>query len=325
VLDYYTDDIGLGGGAGPAPSSRPLRGVQFGVADVSEDLNEGVLGLGYGRGRNLRYNNLVDELLAQNVTATRAFSVALGSVADPNPGAIIFGGVDTRKFSGALARLPVLPPQGDDALHRYWVALDSVGTTGPGGGGAKVYPSSSGPVVIDSGSTLSLLPAEVVRMMAQDLGGQYSSREGVYFVSCAQKQWAERSGHTVDFRFGGGAVVSVPFSEFVWHADDRHCVLGAQAVTPGMNITAILGDTFMRGAYTVFDQTNDAVWVGNYANCGKNEVAIPAGANGVANLTGECPAQNMNPGNPNGASTSFGISVWTAMVAVLGVVMVNWS
>lgn len=66
--------------------------------------------MGHGNGYNLEYDNLIDVLYEQGVTNSRAFSVALGSK-DGSGGTVIFGGVDTKKFSGNLVQLENLPPQ----------------------------------------------------------------------------------------------------------------------------------------------------------------------------------------------------------------------
>jgi len=73
-LEYVTDNIAL------PNSTIKVTDAQFGVALESPVLNEGILGLGFGNGFNLKYNNLIDELADQNVTNSKAFSVALGSV-----------------------------------------------------------------------------------------------------------------------------------------------------------------------------------------------------------------------------------------------------
>ena len=85
--------------------------MQFGVAQASSELNEGILGLAYGNGKNLDYDNFVDVLARQGVTKGRAFSIALGSVDADNGGVIIFGGVDPKKFSGPLIHNGIQGPQ----------------------------------------------------------------------------------------------------------------------------------------------------------------------------------------------------------------------
>jgi hypothetical protein len=88
-----------------------MEKVVFGVGQGSQELAFGIAGVGHGKGVNLKYNNLIDELFDQNITQSKAFSVALGSQRTNNSGTVIFGGVDTKKFTGQLTQLQNLPPQ----------------------------------------------------------------------------------------------------------------------------------------------------------------------------------------------------------------------
>lgn len=296
-IQYYRDSISI------PNSTVTLNEVVFGVATSSKDLNEGIMGLGFGNNVNLKYNNMIDTLYLQNVTKSRAFSVALGSANSINSGAISFGGVDTKKFSGKLTQVPMLGPQGTETIRRYWVQLDSVGMTtgGSSNGKSKTYSGSQLPIVIDSGSTLSYLPQSVVSSMATDTGAVWSSSGGVYATKCDQLPAAADS--SVDFSFGNGTYkVSVPTRDFFWSMGGDSCVLGAVPVKSGSDSTSLLGDTFMRSNYIVFDQTSDAVFMAPYANCGTNEQAIPASPDGAAaGFTGEC-----SPGQGIGSDSSSG-------------------
>lgn len=311
-IQYYTDNIHL------PNSDINLTNVQFGVATQSEDLNEGILGLAYGNGKNQGYNNFVDALFVQNVTASRAFSIALGSVDANNGGVIIFGGVDTKKFTGKLGTIPILGPQNRERVYRYWANLNSVEMTKNGAGGASLS-STAIPVVVDSGSSLSYLPTSVVSRMSQELGGRYDSRNELYLVPCSQRV----NTSSFDFNFGG-TKISVPWWEFIWNVDGQNCVLGAMPVDSGS--TALLGDTFMRAAYVVFDQTTNNMYMAPYANCGQNEQKIPSG--GAGNLTGEC--NTSASGGQQGENGAMGgkdavsvTNVWLAAGAVVGLQLVT--
>jgi len=307
-----------------------MTNVTFGVATSSADLNEGILGLGWGNGVNLAYNNFVDELQAQGVTKTKAFTVALGNADANNGGVIIFGGVDTKKFSGSLATLKILGPQNGENVARYWVQMDSIGLTQ--NGKSQTFSGSGSPIVLDSGSSLSYIPSDVLQEMANQLNGQYDRQNQLYIVDCSLEQ---QSGSSVDFTFSG-TKISVPFEEFLWNVDGQHCVIGAQAVDPSSGVTALLGDSFLRSAYTVFDQTNNAIYIGQYANCGQNEQSISAGSAGASGFKGEC-----NPGDGTSASSNGGsgsgsgngknaaarstpaaLNIWIAVVGLVGVQLI---
>ena len=182
----------------------------------------------------------MDSLFNQNQTNTRAFSIALGSKGHGNSGTLIFGGVDTKKFYGDLVSRPILGPQMDEEIRRYWVTLDTVSYNT--GSGSKKYNSEPIPVVLDSGTTLSYLPDKVVTAMAFDLGGQFLSSGDFWQVPCE----ATQTSNTMDFQFGD-ATIRVPMYEFIWNAGGDVCVLGAIGVAS--NGVALLGDSMMRAGY----------------------------------------------------------------------------
>ncbi|KAB5517293.1 aspartic peptidase domain-containing protein [Coniochaeta sp. 2T2.1] len=300
ALQYYTDDIAL------PESTINVTDAQFGVATASEDLNEGIMGLGWGNGFNLDYNNFIDDLADEGITNSRAFSVALGSVTANNGGVLIFGGVDTKKFTGPLVPNKILGPQGGENLYRYWIQMTSVALS-KSGSNTKQYPNANMPIVLDSGSSLSYLPSSIVTQMAQDFQGQFDSSSGLYQVPCAQ---AQQQG-TVDFTFGE-ATIKVPFNEFIWQFSSQICILGAVPVSGG-GMTALLGDTFMRSAFVVFDQTTETISLAQYANCGENEQVIPAG--GAGNFTGEC---MVNSGEKSAGGRTMVNTVGFVVAVVVG-------
>lgn len=223
-----------------------LKSVKFGVADGgTEDQFAGVLGVGYGEGVNTKYRNVVDEMAEQRVVAAKAFSVALGSK-DDGGGVAIFGGVDTAKFKGQLARLPIIPAKDSpDGAARYWVQMDSVSHSTPGSK-TKTWDGTKMPVFLDTGATLTLLPPNVVAAMAADFGSDGKDDAGFYAVDCAL---VDKPG-TVDFSFDG-VTVKVPYKEIIRHfhnSGSSSCYLG---ITPSDEFT-LLGDTFLRSAYGMF-------------------------------------------------------------------------
>ena len=53
---------------------------KFGAASSSTDQIEGIMGIGWGYGLDTNYYNIVDQLAAQGITHSRAFSVDLASI-----------------------------------------------------------------------------------------------------------------------------------------------------------------------------------------------------------------------------------------------------
>ncbi len=51
---------------------------QFGIANDSGDAISGILGLGYGRGYSIGYDNIVDSLVKYDLINAPIYSVSLG-------------------------------------------------------------------------------------------------------------------------------------------------------------------------------------------------------------------------------------------------------
>ncbi|KAH8886586.1 acid protease [Thozetella sp. PMI_491] len=293
---YVADTIAL------TNSSASVSNAQFGVATATEQLNEGILGLGWGNGVNLNYSNFVDVLAEQKVTNSKAFSVALGTAGAANGGIIIFGGIDTKKFTGSLVSNKMLGPQGREVENRYWIQMNSVGFESSSG--SKTYSGGDIPIVLDSGSSLSYLPDSVITAMAADFSATYDRQAGLYILQCS----AATQSSNVSFAFNG-ITIKIPMTDFVVAADasGQLCGLGAVSSTTTSSSgqtdsTALLGDTFLRSAYVVFDQTQNTISLAQYANCGQNEQSIPAG--GISGVSGACGSSSSTSSSSSPSSSS---------------------
>ncbi|KAL1841551.1 hypothetical protein VTJ49DRAFT_6924 [Mycothermus thermophilus] len=266
-ISYVTDTITLAG------TSTALRNVQFGVATSTSDAFAGILGIGYGMGIATKYPNFVDQLQDQNATRTKVYTLALGSK-DAREGIIVFGGVDTAKFAGKLARLPIIPAErSPDKVPRFWVDLKSITLTPPSGVG-RVYEDSARPVFLDSGSTMTLLPRNLTAAIAKDFGADEPDANGFYRIDCA----LTKMNGTLDFAFDG-VTVKVPYKELTREVPTNPpmCFLGIMA----SDKFTLLGDTFLRSAYAVFDLETNSIWLTQAANCG----SAPAALNDINSLS----------------------------------------
>lgn len=288
-ITYVTDTITLTG------STMGLKGVQFGVANATEDAFSGILGIGYGQGIATRYPNFIDQLAAQNATKVKAYTLALGSK-DEQEGVIVFGGIDTSKFAGPLAKLPVIPADmSPDMVPRFWVDMKSVSVTPPNKNN-QVYANSSIPVFLDSGSTMTLLPPNLTAAIAKDFGVDAPDANGFFRLDCA----LTKVNGTLDFAFDG-VTVRVPYKELIREVPSTPpaCFLG---ITPSSSF-ALLGDTFLRSAYVVFDLENHAIWMTQAANCGSTPAAL-TNLSSLASVTGACGTTLSAVTNPSTSQVS---------------------
>jgi hypothetical protein len=102
--------------------------------------------------------------------------------------------------------------------------MSSVGITQPGDA-SKIYtkPTYEQAVFLDSGTTLSRLPANLVAAMLHDFPGSADNGNGLYTVPCSYRS---QQG-TLDFGFGN-TVIHVPYHEFIW-TNGGICYFGAVA------------------------------------------------------------------------------------------------
>lgn len=189
----------------------------------------GILGLGPPLQGNTgtQYPYVLDNMVGQGLINSRAFSLDLRDVDNPD-GSIIFGGIDTGKYVGSLKKCPIIDMKdAPDDTNRYWIHLTTLGITLPSGESQK-FGSGKLPVFLDSGGTLTRLPTKLFDNIGSAFpGAQYDEDAGLYTVNCS----AANEAGSVDFGFSG-KVISVPFADFIWglgDGDDDECLLGVSA------------------------------------------------------------------------------------------------
>lgn len=128
-----------------------------------------------------------------------------------------------------------------------------------------------------------------------------SSNSNQYTVDC---KVADTKG-TVNFKFGK-TIIKVPYADFIWQQPDYNvCVLGVMQDDK----FPVLGDTFLRAAYAVYDWDNREIYLANNEDCGSELVAIGSGPGAVPAVEGKCgkpePTSSVAPTTaPSSASAS---------------------
>ncbi|KAJ8129942.1 hypothetical protein O1611_g3688 [Lasiodiplodia mahajangana] len=247
-----------------------LGNIQVGVANESWAQTAGRIGLGFGcHGEDDTL--LIDALKAQGLIATRQFSIALGS-ANPSSGSddeatdanvglgeLLFSGLNTRKYAGELRRLQSHPAAGGDSRH--YVQMTALGIFDPNNCLLKDMRLPSRRAFFDFTTIISYLPWVYMDMLTSFFpDASYNYTEGVYQVPCYHRFEAA----SVDFYFDT-LVIRVPSRDFILQVDGI-CYLGA--VESAEQDEAILGQSFLRGAYTAFDLDDEAIYMAQYENCG---------------------------------------------------------
>jgi hypothetical protein len=280
--DYISDTLVMG--------AARLPNMQMGLALSAVD-NIGVMGISFASGETICWENdecdrivptVVDQLKAANYTQRNAYSLYLNDLASDS-GSILFGAIDTSRYSGPLIALP-MQLDGQDNVTDFSVSLTSVSIRTADGKTQKLStPDLAVPALLDSGTFDTELPASIANAIISGMGAV--TIDGSATVPCRYTH----ADATIIFGFGGpdGPQISVPMSEMVVEAGftfadgSEGCYLGVDAVDESLGGSIILGDTFLRSAYVVYDLENQVIGLAqakyNVSESESNIVPIPSG------------------------------------------------
>lgn len=248
----------------------------MGLAEQT-DIPFGLIGVGYKSNEasiqtiNETYPNLPVAMQSDGFIKTVAYSLWLNDL-DASKGSILFGGIDTEKYHGNLASIDILKNPLAEAVVDFTVPLTSV--SGYSNSGSDEFGSSSLPIaaLLDSGTTLTYLPVDMTNQIWQEVGAAYLSQGDIGVVPCS----LAKSKGFFSFGFAGpqGPRINVTMDELVLdeiqgvrfpfgkHKNGPSCTFGIQAqpaTTDGSPNIYLLGDTFLRSAYVVYDLVNNQV------------------------------------------------------------------
>ncbi|KAI1143903.1 acid protease [Hypoxylon sp. FL0543] len=278
--DYVTDTLTIG--------DTTLSDFQFGVG-YSSTSEQGILGIGYpinevqvGRAGKDAYENLPMKLKSAGHIQRNAYSLWLNDL-DANTGSILFGGVDTAQYTGSLQTLPI--QSNDGVFSEFMITLTSLSV-----GDTNIADNQALAVLLDSGSSLTYLPDDMVESIYEAVDAEYDSSESAAYVPCS----LANQGDTLDFVFSGPKI-SVEMNELVLDlvmANGQRptfsngvtaCLFG---ISPAGSGTNVLGDTFLRSAYVVYDIDNNEISIAqtNFNTTESNIQEIPSGT-GIPDAT----------------------------------------
>ncbi|KAE8447427.1 hypothetical protein EG329_010841 [Mollisiaceae sp. DMI_Dod_QoI] len=279
--DYVTDAFTIG--------STKLASLQFGIGYTSSSA-EGILGIGYqinevqvGRAGKAAYNNLPAQLVADSLIQSNAYSLWLNDL-DANTGSILFGGVDTAKYHGSLETLPIQKESG--VFAEFLITLTEVTL-----GSTIIAKNQAQAVLLDSGSSLTYLPDAMTEAIYQEVSAQYDSTEGAAYVPCS----LANNATALNFTFTT-PTISIPMNELVLDVTANNgrqltfsdgsaaCLFG---IAPAGSSTAVLGDTFIRSAYLVYDLDNNEISIAqtNFNTTDTTVLEIGTGTTAVPDAT----------------------------------------
>ncbi|KJZ76097.1 hypothetical protein HIM_04553 [Hirsutella minnesotensis 3608] len=253
--DYVTDTMSLFG--------QQVKTVQFGVGYQSTS-PQAVLGIGYmaneasvARLQMSQYQNLPARMVSEGIISSKAYSLWLNDI-DAQDGTILFGGIDKGRFQEPLVSVPI--QKVGKQFAEFYITM-----TGLSIGNTATADKIALAVLLDSGSSFTYLPSDITNSIYKTLNAKFEQRSGVAYVPCSLRN----QDATFKFRFSDPAEVDVPLRELVIDPAQLPqgravnfgdgvpaCYLG---ILPSDNSISVLGDTFLRSAYVVYDLDNNKI------------------------------------------------------------------
>lgn len=274
---------------------------------ASNERASGILGLGFaGLMRDPSHDTpFITNLMNNNIIKEPVFSIYLNRQGDYGyTGEIVIGGYETTRFTGQLNFLPVVaydgrtgkPNLGQDysssssnQIYKYWTVPGQAVATYTNDG-TKTFETRFNdiqPAILDTGTTLSYLPEDVVISLMETVTKNYkplklnSGKIQAYQVNCSdftqQQLWFDFQFSPLANSFSNNPVIiRVPLNEMVLPQNTNNistastCLFGLAPISAGFLESVgsgwILGQTVLRSAYVVHDMLEHQVGIGAAAN-----------------------------------------------------------
>jgi hypothetical protein len=219
--------------------------LTFGIANSTSDdfLHfpfDGIMGLARDPGS---YPTVLQAVSNAKVLRSNIFGVNLDRDSDGvHNGEINFGAPDTSKYSGSLSYTALSNSGGD-----WVIAVDDVGANGKSAGltGRSAY--------VDTGTSYIFIPANDAEALHGLISGSQLSSDGkTWYVPCTTTT-------AIQFTFSGVSY-SVPSED--WVGGKNGGSLCTSNIFPGTPVGAnnwLLGDTFIKNVYVVFDSDENRI------------------------------------------------------------------
>lgn len=247
--DFITDVIRIG--------QLPVDDVQIGLA-LESNRDSGVLGIGYalneaniiqdGKQMQDTYPTLFERLFSSRLIKIMASSIWWDN---PSSGSLLFGGVDTAKFSGNLITVPIVKQNG--RYQHLKVKLSDIKLPGV----SRSHDSSErGPIVVffDTGAVATYFPSWLTYEVWDVVGARSLDSDGFPFVNCD----IMKSNLKFDLIFGSHRI-SIPLSTLIYQKGGDCKVLVMENPNTSMRDEGILGANILSALYVVFDITNHEI------------------------------------------------------------------
>merc|ERR1712169_24563 len=216
-------------------TSEPGLAFAFGRFD-------GIMGLGYD---TISVNHIPPpfyNMIDQKLLDEPVFAFYLGNTDDGSESEATFGGIDKSHYTGKMVKIPL-------RRKAYWeVNLDSISF------GKETADLDNTGVILDTGTSLIALPSTLAELLNKELGAK-KGFNGQYTVECDKRDSLPDISFTLS-----GYNFSITAYDYILEVQGS-CIssfMGMDFPAPTGPL-AILGDSFLRKWYSVYDLGNDAV------------------------------------------------------------------
>ncbi|KAF9891088.1 Vacuolar protease A [Aspergillus nanangensis] len=204
---------------------------------------DGILGLGYDAISVNKIPPPFYKMVANGLLDEEVFAFYLGDANKEGDDSVVtFGGIDESHYTGELIKIPL-------RRKAYWeVDLDAITL------GDDTAELENTGVILDTGTSLIALPSDLAGMINSQIGAK-KGWNGQYSVDCAKRD----SLPDVTFNLAGHNFTIGPY-DYTLEVQGT-CIssfMGMDFPAP-MGPLAILGDSFLRKWYSVYDLKNNAV------------------------------------------------------------------
>ncbi|KAF9933174.1 hypothetical protein FBU30_006340 [Linnemannia zychae] len=289
-------------------SGTKIANQSFGIASVDDTTIakkgvEGVVGLGFGLSANVKgYTTLMETMinrinLTQPIVSIWMGRQRMGGANEGSGGAVIFGGVDTTKYIGNFTWVPIV-----DKLS-WKIRFEGISIAGKNLG-------LSGNALIDSGTSLIIVPSKVASIFHDHIPGAIEAPQVGWILPC------NTSVGDLNFTIAGQQF-RVPAEELVvlfripGYAE--YCKSAIDVSSSPSDNDWILGASFLKNVYSVYDYRSLAIGFAqpsNIYNTLSNITLLPNLSNppqGQGNSTNGTHAGGDGNGGLTGNNTSSSI------------------
>lgn len=204
---------------------------------------DGILGLGYD---TISVNHIVPpfyNMVDQGLLDEPVFSFYLGdSNTEGDDSEVLFGGIDKSHYTGEMIKIPL-------RRKAYWeVELDAIAF---GGQTAEIEATGA---ILDTGTSLIALPSTMAELLNKEIGAK-PSWSGQYTIECEAKKGLPDLTFTLS-----GHNFTIGPDDYILDVQGSciSAIMGMDIPAPAGPL-AILGDSFLRKWYSVYDLGSDSV------------------------------------------------------------------